>query len=104
MSGWRGNYKSVVRQYGNSFRCAKINGCSTLAGQVKKVAVLLVGQPTDKVSPCVTAHSPIEMAEKIDELDANYDRSHGWTDWFQDGNDLVLGESDLTHSEFLRWT
>ncbi|VXD08878.1 hypothetical protein YERSI8AC_930006 [Enterobacterales bacterium 8AC] len=44
------------------------------------------------------------MAEKIDELDANYDRSHGWTDWFQDGNDLVLGESDLTHSEFLRWT
>ncbi|AMH02247.1 ribbon-helix-helix protein, CopG family [Serratia liquefaciens] len=26
----------------------------------------------------ITAHIPVEMAEKIDELAANYDRSRGW--------------------------
>lgn len=26
----------------------------------------------------ITAHIPVEIAEKIDELAANYDRSRGW--------------------------
>ncbi|KFK92268.1 MULTISPECIES: CopG family ribbon-helix-helix protein [unclassified Serratia (in: enterobacteria)] len=34
-----------------------------------------MGQSPTRV---ITAHVPIEMAEKIDELAANYDRSRGW--------------------------
>ncbi|CNE30133.1 CopG family ribbon-helix-helix protein [Yersinia intermedia] len=34
-----------------------------------------MGQSPTRV---ITAHVPVEMAEKIDELAANYDRSRGW--------------------------
>ncbi|OMQ18944.1 CopG family ribbon-helix-helix protein [Serratia oryzae] len=34
-----------------------------------------MGQSPTRV---ITAHVPIEMAEKIDEMAANYDRSRGW--------------------------
>ncbi|AYN29451.1 ribbon-helix-helix protein, CopG family [Buttiauxella sp. 3AFRM03] len=34
-----------------------------------------MGQSQTRV---ITAHIPVEMAEKIDELAANYDRSRGW--------------------------
>ncbi|HEJ9055929.1 MULTISPECIES: CopG family ribbon-helix-helix protein [Serratia] len=34
-----------------------------------------MGQSVTRV---ITAHIPVEMAEKIDELAANYDRSRGW--------------------------
>lgn len=34
-----------------------------------------MGQSPTRV---ITAHVPVEIAEKIDELAANYDRSRGW--------------------------
>ncbi|WP_338559873.1 ribbon-helix-helix domain-containing protein [Erwinia sp. E_sp_B01_3] len=34
-----------------------------------------MGQPLTRV---ITAHVPIEMAEKLDEMAAAYDRSRGW--------------------------
>ncbi|NTZ36250.1 ribbon-helix-helix protein, CopG family [Enterobacter sp. JMULE2] len=34
-----------------------------------------MGQSPTRV---ITAHVPVEMAEKLDELAANYDRSRGW--------------------------
>lgn len=34
-----------------------------------------MGQSVTRV---ITAHIPVEMAEKIDELAANHDRSRGW--------------------------
>ncbi|KLP46323.1 CopG family ribbon-helix-helix protein [Enterobacter ludwigii] len=67
----------------------------------------------------ITAHVPAEMAEKIDEMAANYDRSRGWIvkqalaaiieqeenhhQMILDGLADVDAKRVVEHSEVLKW-